>query len=124
MRYNDPLFTTTLGFGVSSKVSVKATGYYTIIDFNNLVGNVETVNGVALREGIEWTTSTSNSVTATNLAAAITTATATTLCTAVGVGALVNITANAAGTAGNSITIALSDGSGISKSGATLTGGA
>jgi phage tail sheath gpL-like len=103
---------------------VKAIGNITITNFNNLVGTTITVGGKLLSEGVEWTTSTSNAVTATSMAAAINTATAQTKCTAVAVGAVVNISANTPGAAGNTTTLVISDGSGMSRSGPTLTGGA
>jgi hypothetical protein len=97
-----------------------ATGTVTIVDFSSIAGATITVGGTGLVEGVDWTAATDNATTAGSLATAIdglgtVGATAT--------GAVVTITADTAGTAGNSITLATSHPVNAAISGATLTGG-
>jgi hypothetical protein len=81
---------------------------------------VVTVDGTALTQGTNWTASVSNDSTATSLAAAIH------ALANVNAGAVTNtvtITAAVAGTAGNSLTMTISDAVNLIKSGNTLSGG-
>ena len=103
--------------------AVAATGSATVDGYTSLSGATLTVNGIVLTEGVEWTAATSNNATATSLASAITTATATTHATGSATGAVVTITANTAGAAGNAISLASSDGTHLPVSGAFLVGG-
>lgn len=112
------IFYTATAYGATA-----ARGSATVSGFGSLAGATLTVNGIILTEGVEWTAAVSNDATATSLANAITTATATTLATGSANGAVVTITANTAGAAGNSISLASSDGTHLPVSGAFLTGG-
>lgn len=111
-------------YQANSYGATAARGSATVSGFGSLAGATLTVNGVVLTEGMEWTAAVSNDATATSLANAITTATATTLATGSANGAVVTITANTAGAAGNSISLASSDGTHLPVSGVFLTGGA
>jgi hypothetical protein len=85
-----------------------------------------TVNGVAFVAGVDFTAATSNTATATSLRSAIN-ASADVLIdgilTASGSTATITITADTAGTEGNSITLATSETDAATVSGANLTGG-
>ncbi len=107
--------------------AVAATGTVTILDYTALsgLGSEVLVNTWPYVEGVTWNAATSNAATATSLAAAITNDTADNLCTALAVGAVVTITANTVGAAGNSFPLALQDVAGaVTISGNTLSGGA
>ncbi len=85
------------------------------------------VNHFPLVAGTDWTAATSAAATATSLADAITTATADTLCTAAVDGvdtALVVLTANTPGAAGNAVHISCFMPAYTTPSGPALTGGA
>lgn len=107
--------------------AVAASGTATIVDFSLLSGATFTLDTTAiggsstvLTEGSEWTAATDNDTTASSLASAID---AISGVSASAVGAVVTITADDAGVAGNSITMATSDAVNISLSGASLAGG-
>jgi hypothetical protein len=95
----------------------------TVVDYTALSGATLTVNGVVLTEGIEWTAATDNDTTASSLASAITTATATTLSTGTATLNAIKVSANDAGDAGNSITLATSDAVNLTISSVTLLNG-
>jgi hypothetical protein len=84
--------------------------------------NVETitVNGTVLTANVDFTAETSNDATATNLAVAVA---ALANITAAAVGAVVTVTADNEGTAGNAYTQATSNVAAATVSGATLSGG-
>lgn len=102
--------------------SVKATGTLTFTG-TDVVGFLITIGGKGLQEGVDWTADGTVALDAAAIAAAINTNTATCLATATAVGATVTITANTAGTAGNSIVITVSTGGQTTQSAATLLGG-
>lgn len=104
-------------------IDATATGTVTVIDHTQLAGAVLSVNGVALTEGVQWSAATSNNATATSLAAAISTATVTTHSTGGAIGAVITVTANAAGIPGNYISLATSNATDLTISGNHLTGG-
>lgn len=79
-----------------------------------------TVNGTVLTANVDFTAETSNDATATNLAVAVA---ALANITAAAVGAVVTVTADNEGTAGNAYTLATSNVAAATVAGATLTGG-
>ena len=89
----------------------------------DVVGFNITIGGKLLDEGVDWIAQGTVAEDATEIANAVNLNTATSLCTAVAVGATVNITANTAGAAGNSLVILVSTGGQTTQSGATLSGG-
>lgn len=106
-----------IGKGVQAQATV------TITDYTQLGTDVITVNGTALTEGTDWNAATSNDVTATNLAAAID---ALSGYSASASGAVVTIITDTYGVAGNTETLAYTDGgsAGATISGGTFAGGA
>ncbi|WP_372772013.1 phage tail sheath family protein [Mangrovibacterium sp.] len=107
--------------------AVAATGTITIDDFTVLDDDVLTINGQALTEGaaLDWQAGASNNDAAASIHAAIL-ALADTAYAAEVAANVITITA-VPGSAGNSIALAYADsgsGSGVTLSGATLTGGA
>lgn len=111
----------TITYGAPT-AGVRATGTVTIVQFGNLAGKTVTVDGNVLTEGADWTAATANSNTATSLAAAID---ALAGFSAAAVGAVVTITYDTHGTAGNAKAISTNGTSptDILLSGATLSGG-
>lgn len=101
---------------------VAATGTITITDYTLLSTDTVSVNATDLVEGTDFDAETSNDVTATNLAAVID---AISGVNATASGAVVTVTATTAGAAGNAIamTYTAGTGTGLTLSGATLTGG-
>lgn len=97
-----------------------ATGSLTVVNYSGLAGDTCTLDATVLTEGVEWTAATDNDTTAASIASAINTASIG--FTATAVGAVVNIVADSAGSAGN-VALASSDLTNLSRSGATLTGG-
>ncbi len=117
----------SLGFENDSNTGIHATdngtastGTYTVVDFTLLAGDTVTVDGNVLTEGVEWTAATSNDATATSLASAIDVLGTV---NAAAVTNVVTVTAAATGTAGDSIATLTSDGTNLTVSGATLSGG-
>lgn len=107
----------TLALGGANAGTMTISGANFTGGYNNLV---ITFNGTALTQGTDFTAETSNNATATNIAAAID--------AIAGVGAsanaaVVTITNDAYGTAGNAKTLVTSDTAAATVSGATLSGG-
>lgn len=105
---------------------VSAVGTITIDDFSVLADHIVTINGHAFTEGaaLDWQAGATNVQAATSLLAAINTF-ADAAYTAARVSNVITITATP-GSAGNSVALVYTDsgsGSGITLSGATLTGG-
>jgi hypothetical protein len=115
---------------ISAEPKDKAEGSIIITDYTNLSGDTFSINGVNFVEGVDFVAGTSNSQTAQNLATAITISTnplVDNIVTATAIGAIVELEADEAGSAGNSITLSYTDsgsGVGASVSGATLVDGA
>jgi uncharacterized protein len=106
--------------------AVSATGTITIADFSVLANDTVTINGHVFAEGaaLDWQAGGTNVQAATSLLAAINTF-ADPAYSATRSGAVITLTAPA-GSAGNSIALVYTDsggGSGITPSGANLTGG-
>ena len=110
---------------VDNSAAVAATGFIRIINNAAIATDVVTVNGTGLTEGTDWNDGANAAATATSLAAEISTVSGV---SATAYQDYVIITADTAGTAGNSITLAYTDtgsnGPAVELSGATLTGGA
>lgn len=107
--------------------AVAATGTATVVDYTQLSGDTFTVDTTAiggasnvLTEGVDWTAATDNDTTAASLASAID---AISGVSAAAVGAVVTITADDAGLAGNDIDIASGDAVNLTVSGSSLAGG-
>lgn len=99
------------------------TGTITIVDYTKLGGVTITVGAEEVVEGAaeDWVAETSNTVTATNLAAKLNTDLSGTA-TVTSDGAVVTITADAVGVAGN-LALTSTDEVNLTLSGATMTGG-
>lgn len=110
-----------------------ANGTITIVDYTLLAGATVTIDATSIgggsntfTEGVQWHATVSNAVTAASLAEAITNVASPFTTACYGQTALPNqvlLLAIAAGTSGNSITLASSDGTNLPVSGATLTSG-
>lgn len=105
----------------ASLIAAAATGTIQITDYTALAGKSFTVGGNTYTEGIHFVAETSDEVTATNLAAVLDLDADFTA--AAGATDTVTITAAVAGVSGNSIGIATNAVSGVTLSGANLTGG-
>jgi len=112
---NTTVFTASDG-GTNGTLTLSGSGTLTG-GYDNLV---ITVGGTALTQGTNFTAATDNTTTATSLASAID---ALANVSASSASAVVTITADAAGTAGNSITLATSSTAAATVSGSTLSGG-
>lgn len=105
------------------EIGQKASGTITVIDNGFDSGEIVTVGGIALEEGVDWAAGGSTSLSAVALADAINSNVASV--TATVLGAVITITAKAAGTAGNSIGMVEDDetADNFTMSAATLEGG-
>jgi hypothetical protein len=111
---NDKTFTFTA-------LDQRASGTITIVDYTMLAGKTFTVGSDTLTEGADFNAATSNTVTATNLAAAIDALAGVGATSALGV---VTITNDTPGTAGNSKALSTNAAAGgATVSAATLSGG-
>lgn len=109
--------------GTKTIVPGRGTATITVSDYSNIAADATiTVNGIVLTNGVEWSNATGNNNTATSIASAISTATATTKCTGSATNAVVTISANTIGSAGN-VSLNTSDAVKLLKSGTALTGG-
>ena len=97
-----------------------ASGTVTINAFGSIAGATITIGGTALVEGVDWNAAVDNPTTAASLATAIDGLAAVNGASA---GNVVTITADTAGTAGNSITLVTTHPANAAVSGASLTGG-
>jgi hypothetical protein len=107
-----------VGEEVSYNQAIPASGSYEVQAAPAAASTV-TVDGTVLTEGVDWNVGLTNAATATSLASAVSSVSGV---SAQAIGAVVYITADEAGTAGNSITL-VSGSVNIVASGATLTGG-
>jgi hypothetical protein len=118
-------FNIVVGEGSESGTSSSATGTYTLTGTPTTTDtNTYVINGITTTNA--QTTGNTLAVQATSDAAAITAATATNHVTAVAVGAVITLTANTAGPAGNGITTTGSSNGGdtVTANQAALSGGA
>jgi hypothetical protein len=111
-------FASYVGEEVSYNQAISAAGSYEVQAAPAAASTV-TVDGTVLTEGVDWNVGLTNAATATSLASAVSSVSGV---SAQAIGAVVYITAEQAGTAGNSITL-VSGSVNIVASGATLTGG-
>jgi phage tail sheath protein FI len=100
--------------------SISASGTVTINAFGSIAGATITVDGTALVEGADWNAAVDNATTAASLALAIDGLAGV---SAASNGNVVTVTAVAAGTSGNSITLVTTHPANAAVSGATLSGG-
>jgi len=98
----------------------RASATVTVNDYSGLSGETVTLDGNVLTEGVDWNAVTDNDTTATNLATALDGVAGY---SASASGAVVTVYYDTAGTGGNAKTIATSDATDLTLSGATLAGG-